>query len=135
MKEYTFCATIELTNKSFEIHFLKQERGAGIPMRSRIIGAVILLLFVLMAPLGLSNDYLRSRDFDTITVKPNENVWSIAARYVSDEKKAADLREAIIEINDLQKDGRMYAGQVIRVPVLPGETPSRSSEGDVNGFL
>ncbi|MBQ1509759.1 MAG: LysM peptidoglycan-binding domain-containing protein [Selenomonadaceae bacterium] len=104
-------------------------------MRSRIIGAVILLLFVLMAPLGLSNDYLRSRDFDTITVKPNENVWSIAARYVSDEKKAADLREAIIEINDLQKDGRMYAGQVIRVPVLSGETPSHSSEGDANGFL
>lgn len=135
MKEYTFCATIEPTNKSFEIYLLKRERGAGIPMRSRIIGAVILLLFVLMAPLGLSNDYLRSRDFDTITVKPNENVWSIAARYVSDERKAADLREAIIEINDLQKDGRMYAGQVIRVPVLPGEVSSHPAEEEANGFL
>jgi len=85
--------------------------------------------------LGLSNDYLRSRDFDTITVKPNENVWSIAARYVSDERKAADLREAIIEINDLQKDGRMYAGQVIRVPVLPGEVSSHPAEEEANGFL
>ena len=100
-------------------------------MRSRIVGAVILLSFVFMAPLGLSNDYLRSKEFDTITVKKDENVWSIAARYVSDEKKAADLREAIIEINALHEDGRMYAGQVIRVPVLPREDVSRLAVREV----
>ena len=86
-----------------------------------------------MAPLGLSNDYLRSRDFDTITVGKDESVWSIAARYVSDEKKAADLREAIIEINDLRGDGRMYAGQTIRVPVLEKDVSSRLEPGSPGG--
>ena len=87
-------------------------------MRSRIVGAVILLLFVLMAPLGLSNDYLRSRDFDTITVKPNENVWSIAARYVSDEKKPKsqiidlpNTKRHVIRVNDISAKARTYVNK------------------------
>ena len=87
-------------------------------MKQRIMGAMMLLLFVMMAPLGLFNEYLYSKEFDTITVTANENVWSIAARYTRDEQQAEELREAIIEINALRADGRMHAGQVIRVPVL-----------------
>lgn len=87
-------------------------------MKNRLMGAVMLLFLVLTAPLGLSNEYLRSGDFDMVTVKPNESVWSIAARYTVDEGQAEELREAIIEVNALQEDGRMHAGQVIRVPVI-----------------
>lgn len=87
-------------------------------MRHKIMGALMLLAFVVMAPLGLSNEYLYSRDFDTVTVRANENVCSIAARYTKDEHRAAELREAIIEINSLGADGHMRVGQIIRVPVL-----------------
>ena len=90
-------------------------------MGARLMCAAALLLLVYAAPLGLSNKYLRSTTFETVTVEANDSVWSIAGRYTSDVRQAADLREAIVEINALDKEGHMYVGQVIRVPVLVQE--------------
>ncbi len=87
-------------------------------MKSRFIGVFVFLFLLFMAPLNLSNAYLRSTDFEMITIQENDNVWSIAGRYTADEALAADLREAIIEINALESDGKILVGQVIRVPIL-----------------
>ena len=81
--------------------------------------AVILVAAAAFMPFHLTNDYLRSSDFDTVTIKQNDSVWSLAARYTTNEKRAAELRQAIIEVNGLAPDGSgLRLGQQLQVPVL-----------------
>jgi hypothetical protein len=82
------------------------------------ISLFLLLLLVWVAPLHLSNVYLRSSDFDIVTIHTNENVWSVAERYTSDTEHTVRLMEAIVEINGLDHEASVYAGQQIKVPVL-----------------
>ncbi len=81
-------------------------------------GIFFMVFFMAMAPLHLSNAYLRSSDFETVTVHQNENVWSIAQRYTSDNEHTTSLMEAIVEINGLETDGSVRVGQELKIPVL-----------------
>ncbi|MBQ1890687.1 MAG: LysM peptidoglycan-binding domain-containing protein, partial [Selenomonas sp.] len=72
--------------------------------------AVILVAAAAFMPFHLTNDYLRSSDFDTVTIKQNDSVWSLAARYTTNEKRAAELRQAIIEVNGLAPQKSRNAG-------------------------
>lgn len=81
--------------------------------------AIVLVAAAAFMPFHLTNDYLRSSDFDTVTIKQNDSVWSLAARYTTNEKRAAELRQAIIEVNGLAPDGSgLRLGQQLQVPVL-----------------
>ena len=89
----------------------------------KMMGTVLAVIWVIFfSPLHLTNAYLRSSDFDTVTVERQETVWQIAGRYTADEKNIRSLVEAIIEVNALSPDGAIRAGQRLRVPVLKGET-------------
>lgn len=89
-------------------------------MKKKLLPFVVaVLLFAVVSPFHLTNDYLRSSDFDTVTIKQNDSVWSLAARYTTNEKRAAELRQAIIEVNGLAPDGSgLRLGQQLQVPVL-----------------
>ena len=91
----------------------------------KIAGVVVFLGFLLaMAPLHLSNVYLRSADFEVVTVGQNDSVWSIAERYTTDTDQTGNLREAIIEVNDLKGENALRFGQTLRVPVLARQAVS-----------
>ena len=80
---------------------------------------ILLVLFLLgMAPLHLSNGYLRSSDFDIVTIHPNESVWNVAQRYTTENRDTARLVEAIAVVNGLDADANVRYGQKLRVPVL-----------------
>lgn len=78
--------------------------------------AVVWLVF--FSPFHLTNAYLRSGAFDTVTVERRETVWQIAERYTADEGNIRSLVEAIIEVNALSPDGAIRPGQRLRVPIL-----------------
>ncbi len=85
----------------------------------RMIGLLLIILLIAgVSPLNLSNAYLRADDFDVVTVKSGENVWSIAEKYAVDDKSVRDLATAIREINALDNDARIEAGQKIKVPMI-----------------
>ena len=92
-------------------------------MNKLAVVVLVGILLTLAAPFHLGNAYLRSSDFDTVTVKLNESVWSIAERYTTDTSQVHTLMEAIIEVNGLPADGMVRAGQELRVPVLGQELP------------
>ncbi|MBQ1867202.1 LysM peptidoglycan-binding domain-containing protein [Selenomonas sp.] len=86
--------------------------------------AVAFLLFAVVSPFHLTNEYLRSSDFDTVTVKQNDSVWNLARRYTENESRAEELQQAIIEVNGLNPDGsNLRVGQQLQVPVI------RNTEG------
>jgi hypothetical protein len=88
-------------------------------LMERMIGLLLIILLIAgVSPLNLSNAYLRADDFDVVTVKSGENVWSIAEKYAVDDKSVRDLATAIREINALDNDARIEAGQKIKVPMI-----------------
>ncbi len=91
----------------------------------RMITRMLLVaaLAAAIAPFHLSNDYLRSSDFDTVKVARRDSVWDIASRYTEKEEDARDLVEAIIEVNGLSADGSLRTGQSLRVPILRERLP------------
>ncbi len=84
--------------------------------------ALAVALLAALPPFRLDNAYLRSSHFDTVTVARRETVWSIAARYTTDEAQAARLMEAILEVNGLSPESPIRAGQRLLVPVLRRDT-------------
>lgn len=108
----------QITEYMFAFLRLDDRIGDEVTMKSRLVGVSVFLFLLFTAPLNLSNAYLRCTDFDMITIQENDTLWSIAGHYTADEELAADLREAIIEVNGLESDGKLLVGQVIRVPIL-----------------
>ena len=89
-------------------------------MKKRLMQlVVVVLLFAVVSPFQLSNEYLRTSDFDTVTIQQDDSVWNLARRYTADENKAKDLQQAIIEVNGLKPDGsNLRVGQQLQVPVI-----------------
>lgn len=86
---------------------------------NKTIWAVLAVVWVVFfSPFHLTNAYLRSSTFDTVTVERRDTVWQIAGRYTEDEGNIRALVEAIIEVNALSPDGAIRVGQRLRVPVL-----------------
>ncbi len=81
------------------------------------------VLLVTVSSFGLCNDYLRTADFDTVTVSARDSVWIIASRYTDREEDVRALAEAIIEVNGLPADGALRAGQSLQVPILRERLP------------
>ncbi len=79
-----------------------------------VAGTILLAL----APLHLTNTYLRADTFETITVHEGDTASAIAHRYTNDSEKQAELIEAIIDINALTPDAALRAGQSLRIPIL-----------------
>lgn len=84
----------------------------------KLAGAFLVLFILGMAPLHLSNAYLRSADFDIVIVRNHESVWSVAQRYTTENKDTVHLAEAIAEINGLDAEATVHNGQQLRVPIL-----------------
>ncbi|SDG42099.1 LysM domain-containing protein [Selenomonas sp. WCT3] len=99
-------------------------------MKKKLLSiAVAVLLFAVVSPFNLTNEYLRASDFDTVTVKQNDSVWNLARRYTTDEARAMDLQQAIIEVNGLAPDGsNLRVGQQIQVPVVKKTTGTQMAE-------
>ena len=89
-------------------------------MKKRLMQlVVVVLLFAVVSPFQLSNEYLRTSDFDTVTIRQDDSVWNLARRYTADQNKAKDLQQAIIEVNGLKPDGsNLRVGQQLQVPVI-----------------
>ena len=91
--------------------------------------AALVLLLAVVSPFNLTNEYLRAGDFDTVIVKQNDSVWTLARRYTTDETHAMDLQKAIIEVNGLEPDGsNLRVGQRLQVPVLKQTTGTQMAE-------
>lgn len=99
-------------------------------MKKRLMQiASVVLLFAVVSPFQLSNEYLRSSDFDTVTIRQNDSVWNLAHRYTTDEGKARELQQAIIEVNGLDPDGsNLRVGQQLQVPVIKNTEGTQLAE-------
>ncbi|HML34356.1 MULTISPECIES: LysM domain-containing protein [Sporomusa] len=59
----------------------------------------------------------KSISYQTISVKPGDSVWSIAANFTTPKD---DIRNVIIDIkkiNGLSNDVAIYPGQILKIPV------------------
>ncbi len=78
---------------------------------------VFVALLVLVANVALSNQSTDDEhDVVAVTVQSGDTIWSIAKEYIPE---GTDFNEYIhsISANNGVKDGNIYAGQVIYVPV------------------
>lgn len=85
---------------------------------------LLVLALLMVQPLHLTNSYLRTADFATVTVASAETVSGIAHRYAPDEESAQELQQAIIDINALTPDGAVREGQTLRIPLREDSTPA-----------
>ncbi len=97
---------------------IKAKRQKRLVKQMCVLAVAAIMLSVLSA-FQLGNPYLRSDNFETITVQRQESVWDIASRYSADNKQIRCLTDAIIEINALSHDAEVKAGQQLQVPLLP----------------
>ena len=100
---------------------MKRQRKTTRGMLARVV--LVAAFAAAVAPFHLCNDYLRSADFDTVTVARRDSVWTIASRYTAKEEDARELVEAIIDVNGLSADGALRVGQSLRVPILRERLP------------
>jgi LysM repeat protein len=70
-----------------------------------------------MAPLASSNAYMHVSSYETVQVRLGDSVWSIAAKYVTERDDIRDLTQAINQVNNLQKNGEIFPGQLLKIPM------------------
>lgn len=80
---------------------------------------ILLALVLVTGPMHLTNAYLRSDTFDTVTIRQGETIHELASRYTVKEKDRQELIEAICDVNDIHDTARLQAGRHLKVPVLP----------------
>ncbi|CUH94261.1 hypothetical protein P22_0327 [Propionispora sp. 2/2-37] len=88
----------------------------------RYTGLLIILLsfiFFITYPVVSAQDnvFLKTKSYVIVYVEPNDTVWSIAARYISDKHDIRDLISAITEINHLTTNSAIQPGQALKIPV------------------
>jgi len=83
---------------------------------------IIVLLMVMsmwrFVPVHLANEYLQCTEYSYVTVKNGESLWVIAEKYVSNGKDIRELIAAIHQLNELDSNGNLVPGQVLKIPVL-----------------
>ena len=89
----------------------------------KALGVILILFFITLAPLHLTNSYLRSNDFDTVKITGTQTIESIAGKYTVDSDDKNDLAEAIAEVNGIDSQAVLRDGQSIKVPVLNRDNP------------
>ena len=85
----------------------------------KLMGIILMVLMIMLAsPLHLGNAYLRTSRFDVVKVERGESVWTIAEKYAKDSSEVSEMAVAIIEVNGLDNEGSIKAGQKIRIPII-----------------
>lgn len=86
--------------------------------------AIMIIAFAAFSPLHLNNEYLRTSQFDKITITQEQNISALADKYTVNPDDKEKLVEAICEINDLSSDAPVPAGRSLQIPLLtaPAET-------------
>lgn len=79
-----------------------------------LLGAMLMWFFV---PLGTSNAYLQSEIYDSVTVRQGDDLWSIVSRYVNDQEDIRDVIAATRQVNQLDRNARIYPGQTLKIPL------------------
>ena len=106
-----------------------RKRRLRIVRRQRIIlGLIIAVIVFAFAFLGTKlvlsahSENIRFKYYTTITVHSDDTLGSIAGDYISSEYKDADsyIRE-VCAINNLNEEGRIYAGESLVVPYYSDE--------------
>lgn len=87
-------------------------------MKKLVSIMVISLAVAVFSPFNLGNAYLRASDFETVAVVSGDSVWTIAERYAKSEGERKVLVEAIIAINGLGSDARIFEGQSLNIPIV-----------------
>ena len=104
-------------------------RRMRIVRRQRIIlGLIIAVIVFAFAFLGTKlvlsahSENIRFKYYTTITIHSDDTLGSIAGDYISSEYKDADsyIRE-VCAINNLNEEGRIYAGESLVVPYYSDE--------------
>ena len=85
-------------------------------MRILVTMTLIIALWT-MTPLASSNPYLDVGTYVDIDVKSGDTVWGIATKYVTDGDDIRDLTQAIKQLNGLNNNTQIFAGQVLKVPI------------------
>lgn len=83
---------------------------------------ILIAAFMITGPMHLTNAYLRSDTFETVTIKQGETIHELAARYTVKEKDRQELIEAICDVNDVYDSAKLQAGRQLKVPVLSNAT-------------
>lgn len=80
---------------------------------------IISLLMVLwsVGPLTSSDAYMNASNYATIQVRTGDSVWSIASKYVTAHDDIRELTYAINQLNGLQRNGQIFPGQVLKIPL------------------
>ncbi|WP_110956187.1 LysM peptidoglycan-binding domain-containing protein [Anaerosinus massiliensis] len=82
-----------------------------------IVGFLFVLILWSITPIGISNAYLHTNLYDTITVKQGDDVWNIAKVYASDTEDIRALISAIKELNRLDHSAHIFPGQKLKIPI------------------
>lgn len=83
----------------------------------RIIFMILVVIFLWTDGSSANlNTYSDSKYYKTVCVRPGDTVWQIAARYTNDKEDIRELVMAIVKLNKLDNNARVYPGQTIKVP-------------------
>lgn len=78
----------------------------------RIIVGVVAAIWLLFNVVSAGNT-----PSAVIQVRPGDTVWKIAAEHSAASQDVRDVVAAIRQINKLDHNGRIYPGQMLKVPV------------------
>jgi LysM repeat protein len=80
-----------------------------------VVAAIVTLGVYLINAEGVFGE--QPRNYERVDVMPGDTVWRIAAEHISEGEDIRRLVREIREINDLDSEVTIYAGQILRVPV------------------
>lgn len=84
-----------------------------------LLSIFLSFLFFMTYPVvfAQNNVFLNTKSYVVVYVEPNDTLWNIATKYISDKHDIRDLISAITEINHLKEDPTIYPGQALKIPV------------------
>lgn len=112
-----------IINSKFHGRLHNKKHSFWVKLAEKSLKYMIILVIVtgLLTPFNLGNSFLRASDFEDIIVHKGDNLWLIAEKYTRDSTLKEELVEAIVEINNLSIDGKIYPGQKLYIPIIKRE--------------
>ena len=116
---------LEFSNRKLKNNEMSQRRKANAKsaavrayMPVKMVAVLAVMFACLWSPLQLGNEYLRSSNFEKVTVAHGESLKDIAVRYTADQEKQQSLIDAIEEVNALPKGEPLPVGWKLLIPVI-----------------
>ena len=99
-----------------------QSRNTRYSRRNRLQLIILPLAIILLLLIGVSwvKDVTAAdtpQKMVTITVKSGDTLWGLAKKYGDPDEYILQRVSAIVDINKLQGDQALYAGQTLKIPV------------------